>query len=83
MNYYGVELLIAERHREHLRAAEHNRRIARARRAVEPGRVTTGLTTGLRRLRGFVTRIRATVRPMATLHRGAAVVAAPSSAIGS
>ncbi len=83
MNNYGVELLIAERHREHLQAAEHHRRIARARRAAEPGRLTAGLPTGLRRSRGLVTRIRAAVSPAATLPHGAAMVAPSSTAVGS
>ena len=83
MNNYGMELLVAERHHEHLRGAEHHRLVARARRAAERGRLTTGLPTGLRRSTGLVTRIWAAVSPTATLHRGAAMVAASSSAIGS
>ena len=83
MNNYGMELLVAERHREHLQAAEHHRLIARTRRAVEPGRLTTGLPTGLRRSRGLVTRIRAAVSPTATLPRGAAMVAPSLTAVGS
>ena len=59
MNNNDMELLIAERHREHLRAAEHHRLVARARLAAEPGRLATGLPTGLRRSRRLITRVRA------------------------
>jgi hypothetical protein len=56
MNNYRMELLIAERHCEHLQAAERHRRVTRAHRAAEPGRLTTGLPTGLRQSRGLLTR---------------------------
>jgi len=49
MNNNDMELLIAERRREHLRAAEHHRL----------GRLATGLPTGLRRSRRLITRVRA------------------------
>jgi hypothetical protein len=73
-----MELVGAERHPEYVQAAEHHRLIARARRAAELG----GLPTGLQRVGGIVEQIWAAVRPTATRHGGATVVAPWSTAIG-